>query len=177
MHCGLYVCLHRSEARTSLQARKKVYQYLCDEGFTPQRRFGGYADYFSVSGRGDANLTLLRLRHQNPRKFAQFWRQLDETFSPKKKVAIFRKTYPDFAGEIPVGRSDEVAFGYPDDAQIMDEALFEELKRGFSEEITYACHGDTPNVIFTDDPDDSFVWPKTAAAAAEFWVVAIHYHE
>ena len=76
-----------------------------------------------------------------------------------------------------MGRDDRPTFGHADDAQIMDKALFQELKRGFSEEVTCGYEIDKPNVIFTDDPDDGLVWPKTAAEAAEFWVVAIDYHE
>ena len=39
MHGVLYVCLPRSEARSSLQARKKVCEYLTQEGFDTQLRF------------------------------------------------------------------------------------------------------------------------------------------
>ena len=51
MHGVLYVCLPRSEARSSLQARKKVCEYLTQEGFDRQLRFAGHGDYFSVGRR------------------------------------------------------------------------------------------------------------------------------
>jgi hypothetical protein len=51
MHAVLYVCLPRSSARTSLQARKKVCEYLTLENFNDHRRFSGHCDYFSVGGR------------------------------------------------------------------------------------------------------------------------------
>ena len=66
MHGVLYVCLPRSQARSSLQARKKVCEYLTEEGFDNQRRFSGHCDYFSVGGRYSGRLSLLRLRHEHP---------------------------------------------------------------------------------------------------------------
>ena len=51
MHGVLYVCLPRSEARSSLQARKKVCEYLTQEGFDTQLRWSGCGDYFGVGGR------------------------------------------------------------------------------------------------------------------------------
>ena len=57
----------------------------------------------------------------------------------------------------------------------MDEALFQQLKAGFSEEVDYSYEITEPNVIFTDDTAD-FEWPKTGEQAAKFWVVVIDYH-
>jgi hypothetical protein len=58
----------------------------------------------------------------------------------------------------------------------LDEPLFQRLKPGFSESVDYSFGINKPNVIFTDDPDDNFEWPKTSGEAAKFWVVAIDYH-
>ena len=65
--------------------------------------------------------------------------------------------------------------GEADDAQIMDESLFEQLKAGFSEDIDYSYELTKANVIWTDELDDS-EWPQQAEQAQEFWVVLIDYH-
>jgi len=75
MHAVLYVCLPRSEARSSLQARKKVCEYLNGEGFSRLTRFGGHCDYFSVGGRWSGRLSLLRLRHEQTKMFDRFWKR------------------------------------------------------------------------------------------------------
>jgi hypothetical protein len=179
MHTLLYVCLPRSQARSSLQARKKVGQYLRDEGFDTQLRFSGKCDWFKVGGRWSGQLTLLRLQHEQPKRMDRFWHRYEGISTGDEAAALFRELFPDFRGRIPVGRSPfGHQDGYPDDAQVMDEPLFEQLKAGFSEEVTYK---ENPNVIFTtdeycQDPDGDFPWPKTAAEAARWWVVVIDYH-
>ena len=46
MHGVLYVCLPRSEARSSLQARKKVCEYLTQENYDDaEPPFSGGCDY------------------------------------------------------------------------------------------------------------------------------------
>jgi hypothetical protein len=66
-------------------------------------------------------------------------------------------------------------YGAPDDTQIRDEALFRQLKPGFSQEMDGSCDINEPNVICTEDTD-KFEWPKTAEEAAKLWVVVIDYH-
>jgi hypothetical protein len=51
MHFLLYVGLPVEEARTILQAGKKVCRYLEREHFVRRGRFCGQCDYFSVGGR------------------------------------------------------------------------------------------------------------------------------
>ena len=80
---------------------------------------------------------------------------------------------------MPFGRSPYGnLLGFTDDAQIMDEALFNHLKEGFNDEV----ETDYPNVIFTgefypeDSSSDQYHWPTTVEEAAKFWVVVIDYH-
>lgn len=176
MHFVLYVCLPRSEARTSLQARKRVCQYLHREGFDLELRFAGRCDYFSVGGRSSGRLTLLRLRHSQPRKFASFWKQYEaDSMTEARAKRLFNQAFPDFQGTLPVCREDIDFHGESDDAQVMDEVLFQQLQKGFSEEVNYSYEIGKPNVIFTEGTDyDEF--PETAAEAAEFWVVVVDYH-
>ncbi len=178
MHGVLYVCLPRSEARSSMQARKKVCEYLTQEGFDTQLRFSGHCDYFSVGGRWSGRLNWLRLRHENSKHFDKFWKQYVETETGEEEKQLFQKAFPKFRGNPPFlrRRGRTGFFGHADDAQIMDEPIFQQLKAGFSEEISYAYEITEPNVIFTDDPDDDFEWPETPEEAAKFWVVLIDYH-
>jgi len=177
MHAVLYVCLRRAEARSSLQARKKVCEYLTQEGFDTELRFSGHCDYFKVGGRGSGRLSLLRLRYENPKLFDRYWKKYCSTdITGDQAKQLFRETFPAYRGALPICRDQTGVYGMPDDAQIMDEPLFQQLKRGFSESVSYAWELKEPNVIFTDDPDDDFEWPKTNNEAAKFWVVVIDYH-
>jgi hypothetical protein len=88
---------------------------------------------------------------------------------------LFREAYPKFQGRVPFHRGDVGFYGKPDDAQIMDEPLFQQLKSGFSRFEDYSFELTEPNVIFADDTDDD-EWPKTGGEAEKYWVVVIDYH-
>ncbi len=176
MHGALYVCIPRSQASTSLRARKAVCRYLNEEGFALQCRFGGHCDYFSVGGRWSGRLSLLRLQHEYPKKFGKFWKQYEACETTKAAQRLFKSAFPEYQGPALIERSDIDFYGEQDDAQIMDATLFRQLRKGFGEVVTYAWEITEPNVIFTDDPDDDFEWPKGAKQAAEFWTVVIDYH-
>jgi hypothetical protein len=175
MHFLLYVCIPVEEAKTSLQARRRACQYLVQEHFVSAGRFCGHCDYFSVGGRYSGMLTLLRLRGLHPREFRLFLKQYRETKTPLAASKLFKKCFPKFDERIPVARSDVGFDGYQDDAQLMDEILFAQLKAGFDRGVTNAWAFEKPNVIFTDL--DETQWPKTAKdAAGRHWVVVIAYH-
>jgi hypothetical protein len=176
MHAALYVCLARSKARSSFEARKKVRAYLRREGFDRRLRFSGCCDYFKVGGCWSGQLSLLRLRDEHPRQFDRFWNQYRAATSPAKAVRLFQDTFPSFGPKLPIQRQRVGPFGESDDAHIMDEPLFHQLKGGFSKGICYSYTLAKPNVIFTNDPDDAFDWPRTSKEAATFWVVIIDYH-
>jgi hypothetical protein len=175
MHGVLYVCLPRSEARNSLQARKKVCEYLTQEGFDTQLRFSGHCDYFSIGGRWSGRLALLRLRHEQPKAFNRFWKQYTGNSTNDEARALFRELFPKYRGKLPINRGRVGFEGSADDAQIMDEPLFQQLKKGFGSVVDYSYEINEPNVICTEDTDD-FQWPKSAEEAAKLWVVVIDYH-
>src|SRR6516162_5560156 len=105
MHGVLYVCLPRSEARTSLQARKKVCEYLTQEGFDTQLRFSGHCDYFSVGGRYSGWLGLLRLRQEQAKQFNRFWKRYwMQSIGDEEADRLFRQTFPDYRGKLPINR-------------------------------------------------------------------------
>ncbi|MCL4190204.1 MAG: hypothetical protein KJZ87_00555 [Thermoguttaceae bacterium] len=177
MHFVLYVCVPQSDARTSLQARRAVAKYLTREAFDSDRRFAGRCDYFVVGGRWSGRLNLLRLRHEDPKRFDRFWKKYwMKVITTDHAEQLFRKVFPDYGGKQPFSRDDTGSLGEPDDAQIMDKALYQQLKPGFSENVDYSFDIEEPNVIFTDDPDPSD-WPRTIEDAAKYWVVVIDYHD
>src|SRR5271170_7819831 len=99
MHGVLYVCLPRSQARSSVQARKKVCEYLTQEGFAQNLRFAGHCDYFSVGGRYSGRLNLLRLRQEQPKQFGRFWKRYwMKSIGEEEAERLFRQAFPDFRG-------------------------------------------------------------------------------
>ena len=76
----------------------------------------------------------------------------------------------------PVYRHNVRSHGYPDDAQIMDEVLFAELKQSFSENVSFALPFEKPNVIFTDLCEDEWLADPTIGIGRH-WVVVIDYHD
>jgi hypothetical protein len=83
--------------------------------------------------------------------------------------------FPKYRGKLPINRDRIGDYGEPDDAQIMDETLFQQLKSGFGDVVDYSWEINEPNVICTEDTDD-FEWPKTGEEASKLWVVVIDYH-
>lgn len=98
------------------------------------------------------------------------------TQPPKKRSSFFEKCSRSIVGSCrsTVGTPDTTE--RPTTPRSLDDPLFQQLKAGFSESVSYAYDITEPNVIFTDDPDDDFEWPKTSEEAAKFWVVVIDYH-
>ena len=147
MHGVLYVCLPRSEARSSLQARKKVCEYLNDEGFAQDLRFAGHCDYFSVGGRYSGRLSLLRLRHEQPKQFDRFWKHYwMKDIGAEEAERLFRQAFPEYGGKLPINRGSVGFDGAPDDAQIMDKGLFQQLKAGFGDVVDYSSPVKVPVV-------------------------------
>jgi hypothetical protein len=178
MYAVLYVCIPESEAKTSLQARRKVCSYLIEEHFDQQTRFSGHCDHFSVGGRFSGRLTLLRMRSEKPRIFNRLWKALCNRGESVREIRrlekMFRESFAEYQGDFPFLRRSEGMLGHPEDAQIMDESLFRQLKCGFSLNVDYSFELDEPNVIFTDESE--FDWPENPEEAANFWVVVISYH-
>jgi hypothetical protein len=178
MHAVLYVCLPRTQARSSLQARKKVCEYLTQENYDdtdPPFSGGCDYDYYSVGGRWSGRLTLLRLRYEQPKQFARFWKHYISNSTKEKAEGLFRRLFPQYRGRLPFSRQGAGYYGAPDDAQIMDESLLRQLQPGFSVEMDGSYEITEPNVIFFEELDAE-EWPKTSEEAAKFWVVVIDYH-
>jgi hypothetical protein len=176
MHFLLYVCLPTEEAKTSLQARRKVAGYLSEQHFCGERRFCGVGDYFSVGGRHSGMLELLRLRQQQPVVFDRFLkRYYGKMLTKAAAISLFKKTFSPAKGNLPPICRDDDFLGQEDDAQIMDRVLFRALKAGFGEYVKYRFAFEKPCVIFTAlDEDD---WCDASNVIGKQWVVPIDFHD
>ncbi len=178
MHFLLYVCVPTDEARTSLQARRRVCRYLNKEHFISKGRFCGYCDYFSVGGRFAGTLNLLRFKHHHPRKYKQLLVKYpsDRSGIPIEEAnELIRSWFSEYKDIDIFYKNNRSLYGNEDDAQIIDEVLFEELKDGFDELVTYSHPFEKPNVIFIDlDEEEWRRDPKIVIGRQ--WVVVIDYH-
>ena len=133
-------------------------------------------DYFSVGGRYSGILNLLRLKQEHTRVFNRFLAKYQDTSDAKAANELFRRCFPTYKGMSPLCPRKFRVYGYPDDAQIMDEVLFKALKGGFNEYVTSAIPFEKPNVIFTDLDEDE--WPvDSTSGVGRHWVVVIDYHD
>lgn len=177
MHFLLYVCLPVEEAKTSLQARKRVFRYLNREHFVSRGRFCGQCDWFCIGGRYSGMLNMLRLKNQHPRKFKKIEKEYDAWHGFGTQVPdLFKSCFPDYEGMIPIFRDEIDEYGYPDDAQLMDEELLAELKEGFNEYVTAVFAFEKPSVIFTDLGENEWNDIEGSAGPGTHWVVVIDYH-
>lgn len=173
----LFLGFDKEIANSSLEARRWAVEYLDEEGFTPVRRFGGEADNYGVGGRSSGLLQLLRLRHEQPKPFAKLWKKYPKVEGPR---ALFRELFPTYRGTIPIMREKMLDYGYADDAQIIDETLYDCLKEGFEDYFRYSWSLDEkPCVLYCgENSEDGFEeWPKSReAVVGRTWVVVIDYH-
>jgi hypothetical protein len=59
---------------------------------------------------------------------ARFWKRYKGISTPEEAGALFREMFPKFRGQPSISRERIGQYGEPDDAQIMDETLFQKLK-------------------------------------------------
>lgn len=122
--------------------------------------------------------SVVSVRSEQPKVFDRFWKQYGATSSREevdRLCRLFRERFPSYRGKLPICRENVAFDGEPDDPQIMDEPLFRQLKKGFSDSVDYSYEITEPNVICTEDTDD-FEWPKNGEESAKLWVVVIDYH-
>jgi len=101
-------------------------------------------------------LNMLRLKQHHPRVFKQFLTRYRDVSEAQAGYELFRRCFPKYEGMNPLYRPNVRFYGYPDDAQIMDEALFAELKDGFNDYVSFAISrnsGDIISFIIVDLPE------------------------
>jgi hypothetical protein len=113
MHARFLVTFNKDEAETSLEARSYVTDYLQENGFVGEGRWGGgMADWFVIGGRWSGVLTLALLNQEKVTKvYKEFeathgwWlggkEHVTEAQRREQMKAIFYREFPDFTGEMP----------------------------------------------------------------------------
>lgn len=181
MHCLLFVCIPKDVAESSREAREYFNGYLLENEFTAEGRFSLGIDWLVIGGRYSGKLTEA---HMNQHKLKQFHEEFGKKYGwwyggngkgkivteeqrRRQALALWRRYFPEFQGEIPDWRNDYAELGYDDDAMIVDDVIFKRIVKGHVEETPTYEEGE---VIFEDDPDDS---TKTVGKC---WIVVVDYH-
>lgn len=183
MHYRYIVVMDKDHADTSEEARTDVRDYLEENDFAGSgRRFNsGLADWFVIGGRWSGELTRVGIGEE---KMEAFYSQFDKNFglwtSGKSGVtdemrkeqieSEFWKFFPDYSGfrkPLPLvfSRSQYKDNGYEDDAQIIDEALYENLIKDLQEKL------DEESYLDIDYKENA-----TKEEMLGRWVVVVDYH-
>lgn len=176
MHARLLVTFNRDEAETSLEARSYVMDYLQENGFAGEGRWGGgYADWFVIGGRWSGALTRALL---DKKKLAKVEKEFEEAHGwwvgGKERVtedqrreqmnAIFDREFPDFTGEMPYWRKQYEAYGSEDDAMILTQELYDALLKEYKGQDESEHHADVEYE------------PVSPAIVGKKWLVVVDYH-
>ncbi len=186
MHARLIVLLDKQDGETSLDARERANERLLREGFAGQG--GGLfasspSDWFVIGGRWSGQLTELRLDQDKWKAFrAEYedqrlgWisRKNPEEKQKARAQKLFRQFFPEFKGEPPVSRDPYEVFGFEDDAQVLDEVLFEFLE-GLEDYGDIAQGNDLYSGGCFVDLDDPYAGLDSAIVGKK-WCIVIDFH-
>jgi hypothetical protein len=176
MHYRFLVTFNKDEAETSLEARSYVMDYLQENGFVGEGRWGGgYADWFVIGGRWSGVLTLSLL---NQKKVTKVQKEFEETHGwwlggqervteaqrREQMKAIFYREFPDFTGEMPYWRNQYEAYGYADDAMVLTQELYDTLLKAYEGQDESENHADLEYE------------PVSPAMVGKKWLVVVDYH-
>lgn len=138
MHYRYIVVFDKENAETSLEARTFVYDYLENN-----KDFNHQADWAVIGGRFSGILTRIRLDQDKLKQFEEefekiygFWINKENSEQERHSQAknLFSKYFPEYKDEPLYFRNTYLDFGYEDDAQIIDEELYEKLIKELAEE-------------------------------------------
>jgi hypothetical protein len=179
MHYRYFVLTNKSNAKTSAEARNYVENWLTDEGFCSQGRFGsGMADWFVIGGRWSGVLISGLLDKEKFKLFEEeFERQQlgwvnnkdrKEEEQRKKSDKLFMQYFPKFKGEVPYYRDTYTQSGSEDDAKIVTKKIWDALLKEYEGTDAY---GGSENIT---DTDDDVITKKNTVGKK--WVVVVDYH-
>jgi hypothetical protein len=176
MHYRFLVTFNKDEAETSLDARSYVMDYLQENGFAGEGRWGGgYADWFVIGGRWSGVLTLCLLNQEKVNKVQKefeethgWWlggtEHVTEDQRREQMRAIFYREFPDFTGDMPYWRNQYEAYGYEDDAMVLTQELYDALLKAYEGQDESENHADLEYE------------PVSPAMVGKKWVVVVDYH-
>lgn len=141
MHSRLIVLMNKHGAENSLEARRRVDHRLAHEHFVGEGSLftSPPSDWFVIGGRWSGFLTELHLDQDKLRAFYKEFEsqklgwvggqgRLVEN-QKAKSLGLFHQCFPNFEGKPPVWRDAYLLFGHEDDAQILDEVIFQALEK------------------------------------------------
>lgn len=133
MHYRYIVVFDKEKAKNSEKARKFVKNYLEETNFVSEN---GQADWFVIGGRFSGELTRVKLDQEKLKQFEDdfnkkygFWTNKENSEKRRHSQAkvLFKKYFPEYKSEALYFRDAYRDLGYKDDAQIIDEMLYDEL--------------------------------------------------
>lgn len=180
MHHRLFVTFRKEEADESEIARSYTRSFLINEGFTSQGMFSkNYADWFVVGGRWSGELTKMDFSKEKLKEFCDKFEKKYGWFTNSKNsdekrrkqaFSLFKKFFPNFTIDtMPYWRDSYLETGFEDDAKIMDEVIFNEIKEYKGKSIYKGKCGEVYYVDFEGEKlSKDFIGKK--------WVVVVDYH-
>lgn len=138
MHYRYIVVFDKENAENSAEARKFVYDYLEND-----KDFNHRADWAVIGGRFSGTLTRIRLDQDKLKQFEKkfdneygFWTNKDSSEEKRHSQAkeLFKKYFEEYKDEPLYFRNTYLDLGYEDDAQIIDEELYEKLIKHLAKE-------------------------------------------
>lgn len=178
MHQRLFVLIPKSKAKSSIEARQFVCEWLIGEGFVARGgRFSstGPADWFVIGGRWSGELTRALLDQKKLKKFRDkfekkygWWtggkEKITEQQRLKQSKELFSNFFPKFKDIHPFWRYNYKETGYKDDAMVVTGKLFDRLELN---ELPKNEEG----VIDTEEEDI-----EKKSVVGKKWIVVVDYH-
>lgn len=173
----MLILCDRKNAKNSKQARSFVDTWLQDNNFLYQGGcfFGGVADWYVIGGRWSGELTEALL---DKKKVKKFKKEFEEKYGwyiggkehitreqrQKQARELFDKYFPNYKGRMPFWRDTYRYKGYSDDAMIVSDKLFDNLKLSKLEQ--------GPEGIVNIEGDEI----TKEKVVGKKWIVVVDYH-
>ena len=179
MHKFTMFLLPKPMAKTSMEAREVVHSNMLS------RVDEDGMDWFVIGGRFSGELTRMRMkdkeREEFEEKFAEeygWWVNKDNPEVKRRKQEIKLLKEMGLDKYIPEGtdciywRDQYETYGYEDDAQILDDELYEKIKEILSKKgLIIREHLTAGAVIFLDGRNE-----LSEDCIGKYWVVVVDYH-
>jgi hypothetical protein len=185
MHSRLIVLVDRNGNESSLDARKRAEARLIEEGFAGEGSLfvSHPADWFVIGGKWSGELIRVRLDQDKLKAFrGEFEKQelgwvgkdKPEEEQRAKAMELFGRFFPDLEGEPPVWRNSYQHLGYEDDAQVLDEPLFNFVRKlkSYPDKATLDDLLDGNCFVDLDGPCEEL----TEDTIGKKWCVVVDFH-
>jgi hypothetical protein len=183
MHARLIVLTDKKNGSTSKNIRTYVYVNLVKQGFAGSTRFSySSVDWFVIGGRWSGDFTKLYLDKNKLEEFEKEFdtkygwfenREYDRNKRLSQAKELFKKYFPKFKDEIPYWRDNYNIYGYDDDAQIVNEKIWDEIKdlKNIDEDLNELYNGN--GIVYLDKHTDTI---KKKDIVNKTWAVIIDFH-